>query len=212
MATQLTAKKLRSLLEGGFPPVQLPLSLLLGTVVFCIVLTYAWALLTATEAQRDESAARRRLIDAETLLKLPPASTADLEGDLEAAKAGLAAAQQRQTASPEEISDAAVAALVSGDQAAGLTVLNIERLAPAQVRLGEADYAVDTIRFAIQGTPSQLLAFLNSVEYGDAPLVATVSSLSHGEGDEVRAELLFSAFAKVEAGEAAPAPAGAAAP
>jgi hypothetical protein len=212
VATQLSAKKLRGLMEAGIPPVRLPLPVLLGTVVFCIVLTYAWALLTAANAQQDESAARRRFVDAQTLLALPPASTDDLEGTLEAARAGLAAAQERQASSPEEISDETVAALVSGGEASGLAVRSIERIPPGQVRLGDADYAVDAIRFAVEGTESQLLAFLNNVESGEAPLIATLNTLSQGQGGSVGAELIFSAFRKVEPAEAEPAPTAGARP
>jgi hypothetical protein len=208
VAAQLSKERFSSLFSGA-SEVRLPRHALPVACVVAVIASIASLLVGTWDAQRDEEAARRQYADVRMLLAQPPVVLSQLEEERDAALASRDAAQALlEPPSVDLSSDAGTVLLVERAGDAGLVVRAISRLPASQVKNGELAYDVQAVRITVEGSVSQLLAFLFALDDDEPGVLPTLETLTVSERNAVRAELTFSTFSAAATPAAAP-PAGA---
>jgi len=207
VAAQLTRKRIMAHLSDDAPVIMVPGPYLLALAALCVVLVYASLFAAMYTARRNERASERLYSDTLTLTQAPAPDLKGLQGELDAAKAGLASAEQ--LAAPSDIdpsSDETTALLVRRAQTAGLEVTGINRLDPSQAKTETATYGVQAIRMTVRGGVAQINDFLYQLYEADPALISTLTSLTSGRDGSAEAEVVFSVYTKAEPAPAPGAP------
>jgi hypothetical protein len=100
--------------------------------------------------------------------------------------------------SVDPASDEATELLVRRAEAAGLSVVGITRVAPAQTKTERATYDVQAIRVNVEGTTPDIGAYLYDLYASHPALVATLTGLTINETNVAQAEIVFSAYTAVD--------------
>jgi hypothetical protein len=203
VATQLTRRRIRTALSSELPVVRVSPAYLVAGAAACIAIAYAALFLSVRDARDDRDVADARYADARTLLEVPPGSLAALQGEAEAARAALAASEGRLHTSIDLSAGQSAGTLVRAAQDAGLTVVALASVEPAQSRIVETAYDVRSIRLTLEGTLPELTGFLRDLDEREPALIASLSSLSLSDAAVARAEIAFSTYARAEATPAA---------
>jgi hypothetical protein len=200
MATQLsTRRRALASLGDGSPVLQVPVRYLVAIAAGCVAFTYLSLFAAIYNAGRDETAAERTYANTRTLIEAPAPDLSGAAIELEAAKAALAEAEALMapgTIDPE--SDETTALLVRSAQDAGLSVAGITRIAPAQTKTDSATYDVQANRVSVEGAQPEIGAYLFDLYTSNPALVATIVGMTVNEANVARAEIVFSAYTKVE--------------
>ncbi len=205
MAIELTRARLKSMIVADGRSLRLPDRVLAGLVAAVLAAALTSVLVAQHNAQRDESAAQRRLADVQALLASPPVDNAALKLKLDAAKSDLATLHAGDsTPSVDPGSDAAATLLVVHAQAAGLAVQGITRPNPSNAKFDSGSYDIHGLRIAVEGSTSQVLWFLADMRKVEPALIAALGEMSVGPNGDALADIAFNAYTKVVSPTAAP--------
>ncbi len=205
MAIELTRARLRSMIGPDGRSVRLPNRVLAGLVAAALAVAFTSVLVAQHNAQRDESAALRRLSDVQTLLASPPVETDGLKLKLDQAKADAAALQAAGSApSVDPASDAAATLLVVHAQAAGLAVKGITRPNPSNAKFDSGSYEIHGLRITVEGTTAQVLWFLADMHKVEPALLAALGEMTIAQNGVARADVAFNAYTKIVSPTPAP--------
>jgi hypothetical protein len=198
VAIELTRARLKSMIGTDGRPIPLPNRVLAGLVAAVLAIALTSVFVAQHNAERDESAALRRLADVQTLLASPPVDTAALKQQLDAAKADAETLQSASLApSVDPGSDAAASLLVVHAQSAGLAVKGITRPNPSTAKFDSGSYEVRGLRITVEGTTSQVLWFLADMHKVEPALVAALGEMAVAQNGVARADIAFNAYTKV---------------
>ena len=213
MAVELTRQRLRAALAGNMQPVRIPPMVMLAGTAAIIAICVTSLVLGISHARRDADDSQRRFADAQALLAVPPVDTSVLEQKLNDAKSQLAAEQAfAADAQIDPASDAEITLLVQRSEQAGVQVQGISRIAPSTAKIAAITYDLQGIRMTVEGTPAQLIAFLDGLRAAQPGLIPTLAAMTVAPSGTVHADIGFNVYRVAATPAAAPPPARKAAP
>jgi hypothetical protein len=176
----------------------IPARVLTAACVVAVLASIASLMVGAWDARRDKNEALQRYADTQALLALPPIDVEELRASRDAAVAARAGAEDLLAPpSVDPSSDDATTLLVQSAGAAGLVVRGIVSAPPAEVKRELVTYEASGLRMTVEGSPSQVIAFLTTLGEDEPGLIPTLTTMTTDDRNVSRAEITFNVYTKV---------------